>query len=174
MKKSNVIARQAMIAAMYTVVGFALAPISFGTVQARISEALTLMPVFGAVNIWGVTIGCLLTNIIGFFTGANILGSLDIIFGTLATFLATVSTYLLRNVRIKGLPIPAAIPPIIFNAVIVGLELCFMISAGFNLPVFIAQAVSVGLGQTVSCLILGLVLVKVIESNPRLKDMMKK
>lgn len=173
MKKSSIIARQAMIAAMYTVVGLVLAPITFGTVQARVSEALTLMPVFGIANIWGVTIGCFLTNLIGFFTGANILGSLDIIFGTLATFTAALASYRLRNIRFKGLPIASAIPPIIFNAVVVGMELCVMISGGFNMPVFIAQAVSVGLGQTVSCLVLGLILVKVIQSNPRLKEIVE-
>ena len=65
MKKTNNLSKQAMIAALYTVIGFVMAPISFGAVQARISEALTLLPVFGIQNVWGITVGCFLTNLIG-------------------------------------------------------------------------------------------------------------
>ena len=78
MKKTNVITKQAMIAAAYAVVSLVLAPISFGAVQARISEALTLMPVFGFANVYGITIGCFITNLVGFFTGANILARLTV------------------------------------------------------------------------------------------------
>lgn len=174
MKKTNTLAKQAMIAAMYTVVGMVLAPITFGSVQARVSEALTLLPVFGARNILGVTFGCFLTNLIGFFTGANILGALDIIFGTLATLIAAVLTYFLKDIRIKGLAIPAAIPPILVNAVIIGLELCYFIMGRFNLWVFLGQALSVGIGQIISCGLLGVFLVRIIEKNPKLKEIFKK
>ncbi|MBQ5325664.1 MAG: QueT transporter family protein, partial [Oscillospiraceae bacterium] len=102
MNKSKSLSRQAMIAAMYTVIGLIFAPISFGTVQVRFSEMLTLLPVFGVSNIWGITAGCFITNLIGLMTGANILGSLDIIFGTAATFAAGLLTWLFRNVRFKN------------------------------------------------------------------------
>lgn len=174
MNKSKIISKQAMIAAMYVVLGMVFAPISFGSVQARVSEALTLLPIFGFSNIWGVTIGCFITNLIGLFTGANILGSLDIVFGTLATFSAAILTWALRNIRYKNLPVLAAIPPIVINAVVVGWELCVMISGGFNIVVFTAQAVSVGLGQLLSCGILGILLARVIERNPNLKEIVEK
>lgn len=174
MKNSSKITKQAMIAAMYAVLSVALSPITYGPVQARISEALTLLPIYGAVNIWGVTIGCFITNLIGLFTGANILGSLDIFFGTMATFVAAVLSYLLRNIRFKGLPVASAVPPIIINAIVVGAELCIMISGGFNRAVFAAQALSVGLGQTLSCAVIGLIMVKIIDKTPQLKETVSK
>ena len=173
--KSQVIVKQALIAAIYTVIGMVLAPFSFGAVQVRVSEALTLLPVFGFSSVWGVTIGCFLTNLIGLATGANILGRLDIVFGTLATFTAAILTYLLRNVRFKGLPVLAALPPVIINAVVVGWELCMLVNNGaFSWVIFGAQALSVGIGQFISCVILGQLLVKVIEKNSKLFEMMSK
>lgn len=174
MNKSKNIAKQSMIAAIYTVMGLVMSPITFGAVQARVSEALTLLPVFGFANVTGVTIGCFLTNLIGFFTGANILGYLDIIFGTLATLVSAILSYLFRNIRFNGLPVLSAIPPIILNAVVVGWELCIVVNSGFNTTVFIAQAVSVAIGQIISCLGLGLALVKFIDNNPQLKEIIEK
>ncbi len=171
MKKTNKLANQAMIAAIYTVISVTLSAITYGPVQIRVSEALTLLPVFAFNNIWGVTIGCFLTNLIGFFTGANILGGLDMIFGTMATFLAAVFTYLLRNVRIKKMPVAATLPPVIFNAVVVGWELCILINNGaFNPVIFWAQAASVGAGQAISCIGLGLIMVKIVDNNKELKQ----
>lgn len=171
LNKASNISKQAMIAAIYTVISVCFSAITYGPVQIRISEALTLLPVFAFGNIWGVTIGCFLTNLIGFFTGANILGSLDIIFGTMATFLAAVTTYLLRNIKFKGMPILSVIPPILFNAVVVGWELCVLINGGFNTVVFIAQAASVAAGQIVSCGFIGLVMVNIINKNTVLKEL---
>ena len=172
--KSNVMVKQAMIAAMYTVVGMVLAPFTFGAVQVRVSEALTLLPVFGFQNVWGITIGCFLTNLVGFATGANILGWLDIIFGTAATLIAGIMSYLLRNVRFKGLPVLSTIPPIIVNAIVIGYELCIMLNGKFNPIIFWTQALSVGAGQLVSCVVFGLVLVKAIEKNPKLCELITK
>lgn len=154
-----------MIAAIYATISLALAPISFGAVQFRISEAMTMLPVFDPITILGVTLGCLVTNLVGFMTGANILGWLDIIFGTAATLIAAVLTWLLRDIRFKGLPVLAAIPPVLTNAVIIGLELCYLIAGEFNWPVFLANAVSVGAGQVVSCFVLGLPLVWCLQRN---------
>ena len=174
MNKSRKISTQAMIAAMYVILGLIFAPISFGTVQVRISEMLTLLPVFGTGNVWGITIGCFITNLIGLFTGANILGSLDIIFGTAATFAAGILTRMLKKVRIKGTPFFSSLPPVILNAVVVGWELCIMINGSFHPVIFTAQALSVGIGQLISCSGLGLLMVRVIEKNPYLKDLMTK
>ena len=102
--KNNVsvrkLARCAVVAALYVVLCMALQPLSYGAVQVRVAEALCLLPVFGAEYIAGVVLGCFL---------ANLLGStiVDVILGTLATLLACVVTYKLRNVRIGGLAIPA-------------------------------------------------------------------
>ncbi len=171
MKKSKIISRQAMIAAIYAVLSLALSFISFGTVQVRVSEALTLLPIFAFSNVWGVTIGCFITNLVGFFTGANILGAFDILFGTLATFTAAILSYALRNIRFKKLPILSAIPPILVNAIVIGAELCILINNGkFNMAIFGVQALSVGLGQLLSCGVIGMVMVKAIEKNNKLKE----
>lgn len=170
MKKTKKITNQAMIASIYTVLSIALSAVTFGTVQVRISEALTLLPIYSITNIWGVTIGCFLTNLIGFFTGANILGALDMLFGTLATFSAAVMSYFFRNIRFKGFPVLSAVPPILFNAVVVGWELCLFLNNGvFNPFIFWTQAFSVGAGQLLSCGVAGLMMTKIIDKNNTLK-----
>ena len=174
MNKSKRISTQAMIAAMYVILGMVFAPISFGTVQMRISEMLTLLPVFGIQHVWGVTIGCFITNLIGLFTGANILGSLDIFFGTAATFAAALLTWAMGRIRIKKLPVFSVLPPVLLNAFVVGWELCIMINGKFNPVIFTAQALSVGAGQLLSCGLLGLMMVRVIDRNPYLKDALAK
>ena len=109
------LARCAVVAAIYVVLCMALQPFSYGAVQVRVAEALCLLPIFGPEYIAGVVLGCFL---------ANLLGStiVDVIFGTLATLLACVVTYKLRNVRFKGLALAASLPPVLFNAVIIGMR----------------------------------------------------
>ena len=89
--------RCAVIAALYVVLCLVLQPFSYGAVQVRVAEAFCLLPVFGAEYIIGVTLGCFLANLLGSTV-------IDVIFGTLATLLACLVTYKLRDVRIKGLP----------------------------------------------------------------------
>ena len=156
------IAVSAMIAAVYTAVSLALSLFSFGVVQIRVAECLTLLPVLSPLGIYGVTIGCLLTNIVGVAMGLTM--PVDILFGTLATAIAAVLSYLLRNVRIKRLAIPAALPPILINGLIIGLELTWL-SGSFQWDVFWTCAVSVMLGQIIPCLVLGVLLVWVLENK---------
>ncbi len=111
--KTKTIAVQAMIAAGYTALTVALAPISFGVVQFRLSEILTVLPFFSPICAVGLTVGCLVSNIIGGF------GMLDIIFGSLATLLAGLWTSKLRNRWL--VPIPA----VIANGIIVGAVITF-------------------------------------------------
>lgn len=84
-------AQAAMIAAIYVVVTLVFAPFSYGEVQVRLSEALTILPVFTPAAIPGLFIGCLISNILG---GCIIP---DIVFGSLATLLGAVFTYMLSN-----------------------------------------------------------------------------
>mgnify|MGYP000547345148 CR=1 FL=1 len=95
-------------------------PFSYGAVQVRVAEALCLLPVFGAEYIVGVTLGCFLANLLGSTV-------VDVVFGTLATLLACLVTYKLRDIRVKGLAIPASLPPVVFNMIIVGaFEITFL------------------------------------------------
>ena len=155
--------RCAVIAAVYVVVCLVLAPFSYGAVQVRVAEALCLLPVFGAEYIVGVTLGCFLANLIGSTV-------IDVVFGTLATLMACLVTYKLRNVRIKGLAIPASLPPVVFNMIIVGaFEITVFFSDGAPTAALAAfNAVTVGIGEIISCTVLGVALVKLIESNDSL------
>lgn len=155
--------RCAVIAAVYVVVCLVLAPFSYGAVQVRVAEALCLLPIFGAEYIVGVTLGCFLANLIGSTV-------IDVVFGTLATLMACLVTYKLRNVRIKGLAIPASLPPVVFNMIIVGaFEITFFFSDGAPTAALAAfNAVTVGIGEIISCTVLGVALVKLIESNDSL------
>lgn len=71
-----------VIAAAYAALSLVLATITFGPVQCRVSEALTLLPVLSPAAIWGVTLGCAITNGVGAATGANFLGLIDLLVGT--------------------------------------------------------------------------------------------
>lgn len=160
--------RCAVIAAVYVVLCLVLAPFSYGAVQVRVAEALCLLPVFGAEYIVGVTLGCFLANLFG----STII---DVVFGTLATLLACLVTYRLRHLRIKGLAIPASLPPVFFNAVIVGIEITVFFTdyTVMSAPLWllcVSNGISVGIGELVSCTVLGVALVKLTESNAALKQ----
>ena len=87
----NFMTQAAMIAAIYVVLTYVFAPFSFGEVQVRISEALTILPVFTPAAIPGLFIGCLVGNILG---GAILP---DIIFGSIATLIGAFFTWKLRK-----------------------------------------------------------------------------
>ena len=152
--------RCGLVAAIYVVLCLALQPLSYGAVQVRVAEALCLLPVFGTEYILGVVLGCFLANLLGSTV-------VDVVFGTLATLLACLVTYKLRDIRVKGLAIPASLPPVVFNMIIVGaFEITFFFSDGAPTAMLaVFNAVTVGIGELISCTILGVALVKLIESN---------
>ena len=151
-KKIRAVVEGAVIAALYTTLCVALAPISFGQMQIRVAEALTLLPLFTPNGIWGVT-----------FLGTNILGPWDILFGSLATLIAACLTRILKKPAIKGFPILAPLPPVVLNAVVVGLELTFVTVNHFDIRVFLIQAVYVAVGEIVACYGLGWLLFWAME-----------
>lgn len=166
-RRTKRMVRCALIAAVYVVLCLVLQPFSYGAVQVRIAEALCLLPVFGAEYIVGVTLGCFLANLFG----STII---DVIFGTTATLLACLVTWRLRHVRIKGLAIPASLPPVLFNAVIVGIEISvfFTDPSVVSAPLWllcVGNGISVGIGELISCTVVGVALVKLIESNHALQ-----
>ena len=108
MKKTTFITQGAVIAAIYVVLVFVFDYWSFGPIQFRVAEALTILPVFTPAAVPGLFIGCLIANITG---GAVIW---DIVFGSLATLIGAVGTYMLRKH-----PWAAPLPPILANTVIV-------------------------------------------------------
>lgn len=157
------IAQAAVIAAIYAVLTLAIKPLSYGAVQFRFAEALCILPVFTPAAIPGLTIGCFI---------ANLLGSdfpLDMLFGTLATLLAAVCTRIFRNKKVKGLPLLSSFFPVIFNAVIVGLEITFSMwstsSQGSLIKMFIATAFWVGVGELVCACVIGIILYKALDNT---------
>ena len=135
----------AAIAAVYVVLTTVFAAFSFGEVQVRISEALTILPVFTPAAIPGLFVGCLISN----FRGGAIL--LDVIFGSIATLIGAVFTWKLRNSS-KWL---APLPPIVANAIIVPFTLYY--GYGVNLPIPFMM-LTVGIGEVISCGVLGMIL----------------
>ncbi|MCI2046638.1 MAG: QueT transporter family protein [Faecalibacterium sp.] len=160
--------RCALVAAVYAALCLVLAPFCYGAVQVRVAEMLCLLPVFGPDYIVGVTLGCFLANLLGVSMGTTV--AVDVVFGTLATLLACLATYRLRKVRTKGLALVPSLPPVVFNALIVGAEISiFFTNGGFTVPILLFNMLTVGLGEIVSCCVLGVLLVRGIEANARLK-----
>lgn len=153
----------ALLAALYTVLALAVPMFSFQAVQFRVSEALTLLPVFSPAAGIGVTLGCLLTNLIGFLMGLTF--PQDILFGTLATLIGCVFTWLLRGFRVKGLPVLSALSPVVCNTLIIGWEINAFFLDAPSLVGFVTSAIGVGLGEAAACLILGLLLVALLEKT---------
>lgn len=149
-----------LIAALYTALTLLLPALSFGPVQLRFAEMLTILPAFTPVAIPGLTVGCILANAVGTAMGANLAGGWDILIGSAATLLAALCTYALRGVRFKGLPVLATLPPVLFNALIIGTELSVMTDIPFALT-----ALQVGLGQLIPCIVGGLILFRVLEKT---------
>lgn len=146
MKKNKTLflTEAAVIAAIYTVLVLVFQWSSFGPVQFRVAEALTILPYFTPAAIPGVTIGCFLSAV---FTGADVL---DMVFGSLATLIAAFLSYKLR--RFKFL---VPIPPIVVNAIVVPWILRFAYGEALPIP---AMMLSVGTGQLVAAGVLGMVL----------------
>ena len=143
-KNAAFLTQAAMIAAIYVVLTYVFAPISFGEIQVRIAEALTILPLFTPAAVPGLSIGCLVGNIIG--------GALlpDIVFGSIATLIGAICTYLLRNQK----PVFGTIPPMVSNTIIVPFVLKYAYGVALPIPFLM---VTVGVGEIISCGILGMI-----------------
>lgn len=168
MKKNSIkfIITGALIASAYAALTYlsSVLGLAYGPIQLRVSEVLTVLPVFTPAAIWGLTVGCFIGNIGSF----NVL---DMVFGTFATFLAAVLTYLLRNIKWKKIPILAMLPPVIVNALIIGAEIAwFYLPEGASFWGFVISALEVGLGQIIVCLVFGIPFYMVVKKYNIFKD----
>ncbi|MBQ8731768.1 MAG: QueT transporter family protein [Oscillospiraceae bacterium] len=147
----------ALIAAAYVVLTTLLAPISFGVLQVRVAECMSVLCVFGPIPLCGLTAGCAISNAIGVATGQNLAGVLDILIGTSATLIAGILSYLLRNITLKGLPLLSVLPPILINAVVIGIELTVVLYPGeFSPWLFALNMLTIAGEQTIACAGLGI------------------
>ena len=152
-KKVLFIVQAALVAAIYVVLTIFINTFNLasGAIQVRVSEALTILPYFTSAAIPGLAIGCLLANLL---TGAAIY---DVIFGSLATLLGAVGTYLLRKHKFL-----CTLPPVISNIIIIpwvlrygyGLVMEFK-GADWSVPFYM---LTVGAGEIICCCVLGTVL----------------
>ena len=140
-----------MIAAAYTVLCIAFAPISYGEIQVRIAEALVILPFFTPAAVPGLFAGCLLSNILG----GSVL--LDVIGGSIATLIGAVGSYYLRRNKVLIL-----IPPILANVLIVPFVLRY--GYGTNLPIPFMM-LTVGIGEIIAVGVLGSVLLRALEKS---------
>ena len=150
---SSYIAQGAAIAALYVVLTLIFAPISYGAVQVRIAEALTILPLFTSAAVPGLFVGCLIANIFG---GGVIW---DVIFGSLATLIGAWLGYKLRHNRWL-VPIPA----IVANTVIVPFVLRY--GYGVDMPM-ILLFLSIAAGEIVGCYVLGEILASALLPRRR-------
>lgn len=157
-----------LIAAMYAVLSLALPALSFGPMQCRVAEALTVLAALMPEAIPGLAVGCLVTNLVGVGTGANIAGAWDILFGTAATLAAALLSYMWRGIRIARVPWLSLLPPIVINAAVIGLELTLVVYGHFTWGMFALQAALVAAGQAVSCVALGVPLYLLLSRSARL------
>ncbi len=165
------IALAAVVGAAYAVLTILLAPISYGAVQCRISEALCILPFFLPCTVWGLFAGCILANLI---TG-NVF---DIVFGSLATlFAALITARLGKKRRTIGTELLACFQPVIFNAVIIGA----VITRGYeglslfaHWDVFAANMLWVGLGEALVLYALGFPLMRWLPGKKFFRRMMEK
>lgn len=183
--KTHKMVQIALIGALYTALTLAVAPISFGAIQFRISEALTLLPLFSPMGIWGVTFGCLFSNLLGFLLGTNPIGLIDAFAGTSATLLAALITHWIGRRSFSGLDeakgrcvkaLLAPLPVILLNGLIVGLELTLVFggepgqSFGW---LYAFNGGSVAFGEAVVCYTLGMALCGVLYRNDLYKKCFK-
>ncbi|ODS49782.1 MAG: hypothetical protein A8274_1262 [Halanaerobium sp. 4-GBenrich] len=142
------IARGAAITALYVVITYFLAPISFGPIQFRAAEALTVLPIIFPEAVPALFLGVILANVIGG------LGMVDIVGGSLVTLLAAYVTYKNKDNFF------AYLSPILFNAFLISIYLHLL----FDLPYWL-NVIQIGLSEAAVVLILGVPLIKYLKKH---------
>ncbi|KUO69564.1 MAG: transporter [Clostridia bacterium BRH_c25] len=146
MNRNRYLVHAAFIAAVYAVLTIAFAPLSYGQVQVRFAEALTILPFFTPAAIPGLFVGCIVAN----FFGPG--GIIDVIFGSAATLIAAYLSYKMP----AKLLVP--LPPVIINGIIIG----YMLNYLYQLPLLITIG-WVALGQLIACYFIGYPLLLLLE-----------
>lgn len=164
-KRTLYLVQGAVIAALYVALTYAqeaLVPSSTSAaVQFRVSELLTMLALFTPAAIPGLTVGCVLANLLS--VGAL---PIDMAVGSAATLLAVLAMRQCRNVRLKGIPVISALMPALFNGLIVGWEIeVFFIEGPFHFTSFLLQAGLVALGELGVLLLLGLPFALLLEKR---------
>lgn len=145
--KTKYIVQAGIIAALYIVTTYISAALglAYGSLQFRISEALTILPVFTPAAIPGLALGCFLSNL------SSPLGAVDWIFGALATMIGALGTRSLRKFTFNEIPFLAPLAPVISNTVIIGLLLTLTTSEQSTSLLFLTFGTGIFLSEFVCC-----------------------
>lgn len=146
-KRTTSLALSGIIASVYFIVCMAFYPLSFGGIQVRFAEALTILPLFFGEAVFGLAIGCLIANFFG-----N--GILDIVFGTLATLISAIFTYFIGK-KIKNPKFRffiGAFPPVIINAICVPFTFLLLVELK---ELYFISMLQIFIGQTISIYLVG-------------------
>jgi len=149
------LATAGIIAALYAAltVAFPFLPfLAFGPIQLRISEVLTVLPVYTPAAIPGLFIGALLANTIGVQMGLTY--GLDILFGSMASLTAALLTYYFRRIKTKNLSLVSTIPPVIVNAIVIGAMIAYFFvpeAPNGRFILFLTYASQIAVGQFIVC-----------------------
>lgn len=154
LSKQN-LTRQAIVAALYAVLTWAIPALSYGPIQFRLSEVMTLLAFFNPQYVVGLTVGCALSNII------SSLGMIDIVVGTFATFCAVTAMSKIKNIWIASL-MPA------FSAFIIAAEIVIVTKEP---AAYFAIAGQIFLSELIIVTGLGVVLFKMMMKNQRFNDL---
>ena len=147
--------RGAMVAALYAALTLGLAPVSYGAVQVRVSEFMTLLAFYDKGLIPVLTLGCLISNV------GSPFGITDMLIGTSATFLGL---YFMRFCRSAFL---ASLMPVFSNGLLIGFELNYMA----DLPLLPTMGY-VALGEIISVTILGNLLLPLFLKNETVRNIL--
>ena len=161
-KTAKFISTAAIVAALYVVLSLLTYTFSYLEIQCRVAEALCMTIFYTPAGIFGVIIGCFITNLLG---GSPI----DMIFGTAATLIAALMTYpIARTIRKKNGPVLKMkhallipIPTVLVNAIVIpfvlyfGYQVTSFANAEKMLPVLLLLALSVFIGEVISCYVFG-------------------
>lgn len=165
--KTSNLAISALIAAAYAALTLACAPISFGAVQLRLSEALCVLPFLFPQAIAGLTVGCFLANLAGLPLGLTV--PPDLLLGTLGTLLGALGTRAVRR------PALAPLPPVISNTLLVGGTLAlFVLPRGSGLAAALYALLTVGLGELAACVLGGGVLLLAFRRSAGLRRLVER
>ena len=161
----------AVVGALYAALTMLLAPISYGPVQFRLSEALCILPLFFPYTSVGLFLGCAVANLI------SAAGLLDVVFGSLATLGAGVCVAMLgAPARREGVMpsmktrLLACFMPVIWNGIVIGAVLSWAFTRDAFWQGFVTMGAEVALGEAVMLYVLGLPLIallpRVLKQRP--------
>ena len=136
-----------LVAALYATMTIVIAPIAYGPVQFRLTEALCILPFFYPVTALGLFIGCVAANLFSPY------GILDIVAGSFASLIAALATMQLGRLNRDSMAVKAlaCFPPVFFNALIIGAVIAWSMTSGGEAfwPALAVNGFQVGLGQFV-------------------------